>query len=537
MATYYVDPSAATNGDGSEGSPFNTWASAAAIVGDGDTVLFRKGTVCREQIGPDGTGFDSLTFSSYGADGALPVISGADVVTDWVDEGDGVYSWDAGSNICGNVRENNARMNFVAWGGSLAATTIPPGAFSFDYTNFILYVAPTNGDVLSNSYNVSTRLYGFYSVNAHDSLVISGIRFEQASRHAVLIENRTNWEIVDCEFSHIGGYRQSKYLGNGLEVDASSNHGKCHRCVFEYIFDSGGTSQLSKVTAASLYDNVWENNTFMFCGLAGVELSTQTATQNMYGIVVRNNKIFDIGSYDWLSLRTGQTPYGVGAVNATSSTDCFVHAIVAFNDIKRIQSHAMFFSNNGGNVQFVGNVVEDAAHGVRVVESLAFATAPSVSCKANIIDGCTSTAASITGTGAVSVNVANNYLTRSAVGFARSNASASISFINNHVISCTGAFSGSSGTTVLWATNNVFGNGSLGATLDGSDTTTDPSPYMNSDYSLRSSGYTPASPNPLAVAGTNIKGTVLMNGRQTTEVGAYKPVYTKTQATQRRTRG
>lgn len=44
MATYYVDPSAETNGSGTLGSPFNTWPASSTLTADGDSLLFRRGT-------------------------------------------------------------------------------------------------------------------------------------------------------------------------------------------------------------------------------------------------------------------------------------------------------------------------------------------------------------------------------------------------------------------------------------------------------------------------------------------------------------
>lgn len=67
-------------------------------------------------------------------------------------------------------------------------------------------------------------------------------------------------------------------------------------------------------------------------------------------------------------------------------------------------------------------------------------------------------------------------------------------------------------------------------------TTTDPSAYLYSNGRLKEKNYTTASPNPIASSGTSLKGS-LINGRQGTEIGAFKAVYTKTQAAQRRTRG
>ena len=55
--SYYVDCSAATNGDGSQASPWNALSSAnATIFGPGDQLLFKSGTTCQGALSPVGSG-------------------------------------------------------------------------------------------------------------------------------------------------------------------------------------------------------------------------------------------------------------------------------------------------------------------------------------------------------------------------------------------------------------------------------------------------------------------------------------------------
>jgi parallel beta-helix repeat protein len=76
--TYYVDCAATTNGDGSEGAPWNNIASvnSASFVA-GDTVLFARGTTCSGSliVTSSGTSTAPITFGAYGS-GALPIIDG-----------------------------------------------------------------------------------------------------------------------------------------------------------------------------------------------------------------------------------------------------------------------------------------------------------------------------------------------------------------------------------------------------------------------------------------------------------------------------
>lgn len=66
MATYYIDPSKSVNGDGSEESPFNTWASVSWSAGN--SYLQKANTVAYEQItiGASGTSSSPIYIGKYG---------------------------------------------------------------------------------------------------------------------------------------------------------------------------------------------------------------------------------------------------------------------------------------------------------------------------------------------------------------------------------------------------------------------------------------------------------------------------------------
>lgn len=77
--SYYVDCSAATNGSGTQASPWNTLTTVnATTFGAGDNILFKRGTTCAGQLWPLGSGTSSsafITIADYGS-GALPIING-----------------------------------------------------------------------------------------------------------------------------------------------------------------------------------------------------------------------------------------------------------------------------------------------------------------------------------------------------------------------------------------------------------------------------------------------------------------------------
>lgn len=82
-ATTYVDCSALSDGDGSIASPLNSLSSVNALtLGAGDSVLFTRGSTCRGQLKPKGSGSGGapILISAYG-DAADRVAIDADGAT------------------------------------------------------------------------------------------------------------------------------------------------------------------------------------------------------------------------------------------------------------------------------------------------------------------------------------------------------------------------------------------------------------------------------------------------------------------------
>ena len=75
MATFYIDPSSATNGVGSEVDPFNAWGSVTWTAGN--TYLQKAGTTHNGTItvGTSGTSGNRITIGAYGS-GARPIVQG-----------------------------------------------------------------------------------------------------------------------------------------------------------------------------------------------------------------------------------------------------------------------------------------------------------------------------------------------------------------------------------------------------------------------------------------------------------------------------
>jgi hypothetical protein len=77
--SYYVNCSAATNGSGTQASPWNSLTSPnAQTFKPGDQMLFARGTTCKGSLTPQGSGNSAapITLNAYGR-GALPIINGS----------------------------------------------------------------------------------------------------------------------------------------------------------------------------------------------------------------------------------------------------------------------------------------------------------------------------------------------------------------------------------------------------------------------------------------------------------------------------
>ena len=90
-AEFFVSPDGSDSNPGSIEAPFATLAKAANSAGPGDACYLREG-VYRETLAPARSGRpgEEITFTAWQDEKV--VISGADAISDWKDEGDGVLS-------------------------------------------------------------------------------------------------------------------------------------------------------------------------------------------------------------------------------------------------------------------------------------------------------------------------------------------------------------------------------------------------------------------------------------------------------------
>ncbi len=77
-ASYYINCSATTNGNGTSASPWNSFTSPnSKTFSAGDTIYLNRGTTCYGEFAPQGSGTSSasITVTAYGS-GAVPILDG-----------------------------------------------------------------------------------------------------------------------------------------------------------------------------------------------------------------------------------------------------------------------------------------------------------------------------------------------------------------------------------------------------------------------------------------------------------------------------
>jgi hypothetical protein len=339
MTIHHVDTSLTVDGSGSLANPYNTIASV--VTGAGDTVLIKTGTLVPAVSIPIGLqSKNTVTIGAYGS-GDKPEISGGTVRADWTqDAGNGVWYRDYASNIVGNIVQDGAPLKFVAWTTNIATTAVlmVAGSFSFDYNTFRLYIKPSSGVPSDHEYIVSERNYCLTNSAAVSGAVVRDLKLTHASRHALLFFNKTDFLLDGNEIQFVGGFRDTAHhLGNGFELSAGCLRGRIQNNEWSDIFDSGSTSQLYEGVAARIHSHEYYSNIARRCGLAGIEISCQTANQSIENIMVDGLVVDGLGR-GWSDGGTGGA--GSGGIGVSLLTQD-VSSRVKGCDVRNIRGSGM----------------------------------------------------------------------------------------------------------------------------------------------------------------------------------------------------
>jgi parallel beta-helix repeat protein len=185
--TYYVaNAGSDSNAGTTSNAPWQTIARVnATSFSPGDSILFKRGDVWREQLLPASSGSPTrqITFSAYG-EGVNPVVSGADLVTHWTKESGSVWSASLPN-----------QPNVVFLSGTLGIQQPSPtqlsaaGQWSWSQATLYVYEAsgtPTKVEAAQRPYALLLGQTGSGSYTT-----ISGIDFHIANEDLVHIVNTT----------------------------------------------------------------------------------------------------------------------------------------------------------------------------------------------------------------------------------------------------------------------------------------------------------------------------------------------------------
>lgn len=206
-------------------------------------INLNKGDRWRETIviSKDGVSSYPITFKSYGT-GDKPIISGADIVSSFADQGDNI--WDATLAVLPNV---------VIIGGtkgtyktSKVACTSVGDWYSDGSTLSVNYISDPSGIT-----QASTR---FNCVNGGgDYNAFENIKFE-ANKTLGIYMTGANIDISYCDFENIGG-RNANCCG----INVQNNNMSITYCTFTDIEYTGvnGVSGNSVVVSHNIFNNCW----------------------------------------------------------------------------------------------------------------------------------------------------------------------------------------------------------------------------------------------------------------------------------------
>lgn len=194
-ATYYID--AAAGNDANTGMATNqAWKTVAKINNatfqPGDTILFSKGGTWREKLIPPSSGSESspITFGAYGS-GDNPIISGADVLAGWTQNGSDWYA--NFSNKPNQVFEDDTRLTEVGSQGALVN-----GSWWYDTVNHLLYIRTVSGDQPSNHVMEAAVRDAVVSIFFKNYVRFENMIFEKATEGIEVYYNTKGHEYTGC---------------------------------------------------------------------------------------------------------------------------------------------------------------------------------------------------------------------------------------------------------------------------------------------------------------------------------------------------
>jgi hypothetical protein len=223
-ATYYVDNCVAVGNDLNNGtSPSTAWLTINKVntskFNPGDSILFRSGCTWREQltVPSSGAAGKPITFGAYGK-GALPIISGAGLITGWTHCAGSIY-YASYSTAPNQLFEDGARLTR----NTVSAAFLEAGQWYLDTRDKYIWVYLSAGDSPSGHViEASQRQYAIYGACGRDYVVISSIEADKSNYRGMYVCGGNGLRLTDVASlrSFDDGIRID--TGTGIVVTAST---------------------------------------------------------------------------------------------------------------------------------------------------------------------------------------------------------------------------------------------------------------------------------------------------------------------------
>jgi len=330
---YYVD---ATNGsDSNSGTSRGTaWKTINKVnnssFNPGDSILFKRGEIWMEQliVPSSGSSGNPITFGAFGS-GDKPIISGADLVTTW---------WDEGGNVWCAIIVTEPKIVFFDGIKGSKQTTIGnvDSTRDWHWSSNVLYVYYTEDPDGAVEIEASQR-NRCIEINGKDYITVDGLELKHNNHaYGVLYVADTSYIIIQNCVLHDVYYRAVYIKG------ATSHNNTLDSCT---IYNHLGPNDTPMVQILTSDSNTISNNTIhTFSTAKGNGISLYDADSN----IVENNTIY--------SVPTGL--YG----NPTSDSN-----IIRYNQIYDITyGNAIAFATGCDNNEIYYNLIWDTVNGITI---------------------------------------------------------------------------------------------------------------------------------------------------------------------------
>ncbi len=265
--TYYVDSQAGSDTfDGrSETFPIKTIAKVNTLaLQPGDSVLFKRGGIWYEPLIISSSGFakNPITFGAYGT-GALPIISGANIISGFFDGGSNIWDKTGVSIEPIVVFIDGVPGTKVA---NRTSCTSPYTWYWMENTLSVYATSDPSGTVVA-----SQRDHCIY-IDGANYVIIDGIRAGQSNVSAARLRGgAANVILENCVFTHTGG----ESVGLFHEADNSS----ILNCTISY-------SGFQGIMVSSANNIIISNNSISYTQYSGISWGSGND-----GIQINNNDI------------------------------------------------------------------------------------------------------------------------------------------------------------------------------------------------------------------------------------------------------